>query len=102
MITQIEAILSSKPLCPLSSDPSDFQCLTPDHFLIGTCLTAYLELQLSDIPSNRLPFFQLCSRIQKHFWKRWSRSECLHRLQTRSKWVSESKNVQVNELVLVK
>ncbi|GFU67422.1 integrase catalytic domain-containing protein [Trichonephila clavipes] len=32
---QIEGILNSRPLCPLSNNDDDFQVLTPAHFLIN-------------------------------------------------------------------
>ncbi|GFX95068.1 integrase catalytic domain-containing protein [Trichonephila clavipes] len=35
---QIEGILNSRPLCPLSNNDDDFQVLTPAHFLINICL----------------------------------------------------------------
>ncbi|XP_043498669.1 uncharacterized protein LOC122521972 [Polistes fuscatus] len=43
LLAQIEAILNSKPLEPLSDDPEDTTVLTPGHFLIGIALNAVLE-----------------------------------------------------------
>lgn len=101
ILTQIEAILNSRPLCPLSSDPLDFQCLTPGHFLIGTSLTAYPERDISQIPDNRLSLFQQITNIQQTFWKRWS-VDYLNRLQNRPKWFTPTRNLQVNDVVLIK
>ncbi|KAG5861128.1 hypothetical protein JTB14_026804 [Gonioctena quinquepunctata] len=101
VLAQIEAILNSRPLCPISSDPKDLEVLTPGHFLIGRSLTSYPKLDATHLPENRLAFWQRCSQIQQSFWKRWT-VEYLNRLQNRPKWLSPAKNLEINELVLLK
>jgi Family of unknown function (DUF5641)/Integrase zinc binding domain/Integrase core domain len=101
ILAQIEAILNSRPLSALSNDPTDYQYLTPGHFLIGSSLTAYPEKDLSNSPENRIKFWEQCSRIQQLFWKKWS-IDYLNRLQNKPKWFKSSENLQKNDLVLLK
>jgi hypothetical protein len=85
VFTRIEAVLNSRPLCELSSDPDELDVLTPGHFIIGSSLVAVPEECLSDLPKNRLSRWQLVKQLTQHIWKRWS-LEYLHTLQQRSKW----------------
>lgn len=101
VLAQIEAIMNSRPLCPLSNDPSDLSCLTPGHFLIGTNLTAYPERTLTEVPSARLSCWQRYTQMHQLFWKRWS-TEYLNRLQNRPKWLKSSSNLKVDDIVLIK
>lgn len=100
-LTQIEAILNSRPMYPMSNNPSDLNVITPGHFLIGSNLTSFPEKDLISVPTNRLSQWQHCARIQQHFWKRWS-IEYLNRLQNRPKWLKPSENLKPNDLVLLK
>lgn len=93
MITAIEACLNSRPITPLSSDPSDLSALTQGHFLIGAPLTAVPHPDLQDLATNRLNRYQLLTKLQQHFWSRWSH-EYLTQLQTQTKW----KDSNVKEL----
>ncbi|GBM69341.1 hypothetical protein AVEN_155764-1 [Araneus ventricosus] len=58
LTTQIEAILNSRPLTPLSADVDDLDVLTPAHFLIGRPITAIVEPSLIDFETNRLNVWQ--------------------------------------------
>jgi len=77
LLCRIEAVLNSRPLTATSSDSSDFNVLTPGHFLIGCPLTS--EPNVLNLPKNRLRKFQLIQARVQHFWKRWS-SEYLPQL----------------------
>jgi hypothetical protein len=100
-LTQIEAVLNSRPLCAISSDPNDLTALTPGHFLTLAPLTCLPEPDLLSIELNRLSRWQLLQRMHQSFWNRWH-WEYLHTLQQRSKWSSASTKVTPGTLVLIK
>ena len=83
-IIEIEAILNSRPISPMSSDPNDFRPLTPGHILIGGPLTSFPQIDLSDTGSNRLSAWEHAQKMREHFWKRWHK-EYLNQLIVRSK-----------------
>lgn len=101
VLVQIEAVLNSRPLCPLSSDPNDLSVLTPGHFLTLQPLTALPDPDLSHLNLNRLTRWQLLQHLHQTFWKRWCR-EYLHTLQQRGKWTSPSTPIIPGTLVLIK
>lgn len=102
ILCQVESILNSRPLCPLSNDPHDLIPLTPAHLLIGRSLVAVPEGDLTVLPSNRLDQYQKIQALVQSFWKRWS-AEYLSQLQIRYKWKSSTyPNIQVGSLVLLK
>ncbi|GBM51324.1 hypothetical protein AVEN_175766-1 [Araneus ventricosus] len=80
LVTQVEAVLNSRPLCNLSSDHNDDFVLTPAHFLVGSSLPALPDPDLTEVPINRLNRWQLIQRLSQIFWKKWS-TDYLNRLQ---------------------
>lgn len=101
LLVQIEAVLNSRPLVPMSSCPNDLDVLTPSHFLIGRKLTSLPDPRLQGIPVNRLSRWQHLQMLLQHFWQRWS-TEYLSELQTRSKWNEQTENLRVGQIVVVK
>lgn len=101
LIAQIEAVLNSRPLCPMSADPEDDEVLTPGHFLIGRPFTTIPEPSLLHTKDNLLDRYQRVQKAVQGFWQRWSQ-EYLHRLQQRPKWRTTNENMAKGQLVLVK
>ncbi|GFW03178.1 uncharacterized protein TNCV_157982 [Trichonephila clavipes] len=101
LITQIEAILNSRPLTPLSSDVDDLEVLTPAHFLIGRPITAIVEPSLLQCDSNRLNVWQRITKSVQTIWKRWSLSY-LNSLQQRKKWIVNKENLKLGDMVLIR
>ncbi|XP_062714127.1 uncharacterized protein LOC134290914 [Aedes albopictus] len=101
LITQIEGIMNSRPLTPLSSDPADVVALTPGHFLVGEPLHSVPEPDLSDIPVNCLNSFQHMQQKVQHFWRVWSR-DYIGQLQSRQRWPLVQPDIKVGTMVLLK
>lgn len=102
VLTQVEALLNSRPLCPLTSDPNDVQVLTPAHFLHSSPLDYIPVPYVADNKMNRLSRYQLLDHIVQTYWRRWSQ-EYLHTLQIRAKWISPNNSpVEVGQVVIVK
>ncbi|GFW52081.1 integrase catalytic domain-containing protein [Trichonephila clavipes] len=101
VIIQIEGMLNSRPLVPLSSDLDDLNVLTPSHFLIGRSITSIVEPDLTDLNENRLDNWQKITKIIQLIWKRWS-VDYLNSLQQRNKWHFEKKNAKIGDMVIIK
>jgi hypothetical protein len=107
ILCDVEAILNSRPLTPLTEDPSDELALTPSMLLHGYP-SKFLPLAPAEredqgkIPPEFLPHkrWAYIQRLVATFWKRWVK-EYLHTLQPRGKWKKETPNPQVGDIVLV-
>lgn len=101
IIVQIEGILNSRPLTPISNDFDSFEVLTPGHFLIGRSINAIPEPMIMDINENRLSRWQRTTKVVQIIWEKW-KNDYLGSLQQRTKWMIEKDNLSVGTLVLVK
>lgn len=100
LLAEIEAVLNSRPLTPLSSHPDDLTALTPAHFLIGDSQTEPVQKNLLSVSTSMLSRWQHQQQIRQHFWSRWQR-EYLHQLQMRTKWYHDSKAITPGTMVLI-
>ncbi|XP_051159301.1 uncharacterized protein LOC127280387 [Leptopilina boulardi] len=100
LLTQIEAVLNSRPLEPLTEDPDDLSVLTPGHFLIGEPLTSIPEPSLLDLKTSRLTRWKLIQQQAQFFWAKWSTCYLQQQLAI-SKWHHPTHQIKVGSLVLL-
>ncbi|KAL0861810.1 hypothetical protein ABMA27_009282 [Loxostege sticticalis] len=101
VLVQIESILNSRPLTPMSIDRDDMTYLSPGHFLTGAPLTSFPELNLVGENIGKLSFWKQCVQMQQNFWKQWNK-QYLVMLQNRPKWKGVKPNLQVGTLVILR
>ncbi|KAI5725624.1 hypothetical protein M8J77_003545 [Diaphorina citri] len=101
LLVRIEAILNSRPLCRLSSSPTDgIDYLSPGHFLTGAPLLARPDHEDVGSPLTVHQRWKLISQASNCFWKKWSRDYINTQMQ-RSKWTKSSHQLQVGDVVLI-
>ena len=96
LLTEVERVLNGRALTANSDDPSDFEPLTPAHFLMQRkviCLPPGV-FDKSDMYKKKW------RHVQYLFWERWLK-EFLPSLQTRAKWRKALPNIKHNALVLL-
>ena len=99
LLCEVEAVLNSKPLTTVSSDPSDLQPLTPNDLLLlrGGPVPGGVFSERDCLTRRRWKHVQYLADV---FWKRWL-SEYLPLLQIRQKWNKAERNLKVGDVVLI-
>ncbi|CAG7785088.1 unnamed protein product [Allacma fusca] len=88
----------------LHSGPQALVAYLHRRFWILNCRDVVRKIihpDMTDIKVNRLSRWQLCQQLTQHFWQRW-KDEFLALQQQRQKWNSQSENLKVGTLVLLK
>lgn len=98
---RIEAILNSRPLCAISTNPNDgIDYLSPGHFLIGAPLIARPDSEECHLNLSIHRRWNLILQVVNSFWKRWSQDYLNTQIQ-RSKWTKPSHQLQLGDIVMI-
>nr|XP_041632606.1 uncharacterized protein LOC121502840 [Drosophila kikkawai] len=101
LLAKIEACLNSRPLAPMSEDPTDLLALTPGHFLVGGPLLATVEPEIKGASTSIINRWQHLKALHQQFRLRW-KEEYLKELHKRTKWQVLTRNLEVGEMVIIK
>lgn len=99
LLVRIESVLNSRPLSPISEDPSELIPLTPGHLLKGAPLVAVPECYSDNL--SLINRWQKLKILQIHFAKRW-KNEYISDMQRRYKWKTAQANLKKDDFVVVK
>ena len=99
-LIEVEAMLNSRPLTHNSADVTDFDALTPNHFLLGRANAAFSPVKVEDREINSRKRWKQVQVIANHVHKRWLK-EYLPSLTVRHKWLTTGQMVQEGDLVLL-
>lgn len=100
-LAEVTAIVNSRPLVPVSTDPETFDILTPATLLtqkLGTVPSPSEDLIAGNLYQKQ---WKQVQHLANCFWSRWKK-EYLSLLQGRRKWQHAKPNLQVGDLVLMK
>ena len=99
LMCEVEAVINSRPLTTVSSDPTDLEPLTPNHLLLlrgGPAPSGVFDKD-DNYPRRRWRQVQYLADL---FWTRWLR-EYLPLLQPRERWTREKRNLRSGDVVLI-
>jgi len=99
-MAEVESLMNGRPLTHVSTDDSDEEALTPNHFLLGRGNPNFPPDVVNDKDLRSRKRWKQAQVMTQHFWKRWLR-EYLPTLTQRRKWTKDARNVSEGDFVLV-
>jgi len=96
-LARIEACLNSRPLSPMSEDPTDLLALTPGCFLVGGPLLSIVEHEVKGECKSILNRWRHLKSLHQQFRTRW-KDEYLKELHKRNKWQVSTENLRVGDM----
>ncbi|XP_073243616.1 uncharacterized protein [Porites lutea] len=98
-LLEVANLLNERHIGRIPNDPDDGVCLCPNDIILSRATNRVPKglFRHMENPHHRLEF---CQKIVVAFWKRWYR-DVLPQLMPRKKWSTQSRNVKVNDSVIV-
>ncbi|XP_056017291.1 uncharacterized protein LOC130053762 [Ostrea edulis] len=102
LMAEVSAIVNSRPLLPISTDPENPEILSPSVLLThkkgqnDTC--PFPQFGTKDMLRSQ---WKLVQGLADEFWSKWTK-EYISSLQVRRKWKQPEVNLNVGDIVLVK
>ncbi|XP_064470242.1 uncharacterized protein LOC135384995 [Ornithodoros turicata] len=107
VLTEVEAVVNSRPITFIYVDRAEGTPLSPAHFLVGKRLTSLPTSKREEITSTEAVLHDLWTSRQEylaHFWKRW-RKEYLAELRSahasKTTKSSSSTSLKIDDVVIL-
>ncbi len=102
LFTEVEAVINSRPLSVETLSDESIEPLTPNHLLTmksKVVLPPPGTFEEADVYCRKR--WRTVQHLSNQFWDRW-RKEYLLSLQERQKWTHVQRNLEVDDIVLIK
>jgi hypothetical protein len=98
VVSKATWILNTRPIQKVGSH-SDFEALTPGHFLGGFPEEMIFPPDLPNVRTDLQERLKFQIQVQMHLWQRFQ-EEIIPQLLSRSKWLYQKENVKVGDLMI--
>lgn len=100
VLCEAQALINSRPLTEISNDSNDDDCLTPNHFLLGTASTNPIPGTFGKFELTSRKQWRVSQALLDIFWKKWI-TGYLPTLVRRKKWFKKVEPLKVGDLVKI-
>ena len=101
LMAEVCAIINSRPITAIPSDPDDPLMLTPAMILTMKGATPTVECESYSLQDMYRSSWKHVQALSDLFWTRWRRDYLQH-LQSRRKWLSKHPNLKEGDVVLLR
>lgn len=100
LLCEAEHVVNSRPLTYVPIDSENEEALTPNHFLLGSSCGVKPLGQLNDDANYLRNNWHKTQHLSNAFWRRWTK-EYMPTLCRRTKWLQQSKDLLVDDIVII-